>query len=119
MSKILLAEDDDSMRQWLCKALSAANHEVVDCANGHDALLQLHKTPDFDLLLTDIVMPRVDGIELSKKATALYPSIKIMFITGFSGMNVGIQDKSSHTHVMAKPFHLKDLVAQVEQLLKE
>ena len=119
MSKILIAEDDDPMRAWLCKALTAAGHDVVDCANGHDALLQLHKTPDFDLILTDIVMPRMDGIELSKKAIALCPAIKTMFITGFSGMNVGIKEKTDHTQVMAKPFHLKDLVAQVEQLLKE
>ena len=118
MAKILLAEDDDSMRGWLVKALTKVGHDVVDCANGHDALLQIHKSKDFDLLLTDIVMPGVDGIELAKKTKDLLPNIHTLFITGFSGMNLGSHEKDAHTYVMNKPFHLNDLVAQVNRVLK-
>ncbi|PCH98754.1 MAG: response regulator [Alphaproteobacteria bacterium] len=118
MARILLAEDDNAMRQWLVKALVQAGHDVVDCSNGKDALLQIHKTKNFDLLLTDIVMPGVDGIELAKRTQGLIPNIKTMFITGFSGMNVGTSEKDTHTHyTMAKPFHLRDMVKQVETIL--
>lgn len=119
MPKILLAEDDHALRQWLLKALREAGHTVIDCANGKDALLQLHKHHDFDLLLTDIVMPGIDGVELAQKARALFPDMKTMFITGFAGMSVGIDDKNPHTQIMAKPFHLKDLVRQVATLLQD
>jgi len=123
MAKILLAEDDHAMRTFLCAALQKAGHDVVDCENGKDAWLQIHKNKDFDLLLTDIVMPGMDGIELSQKATKNIPSIKTMFITGFSAVSVGKDAKKDHTDhhtkIMSKPFHLKDLINEVETLLAE
>ena len=63
MTKILLAEDDDSMRAFLAAALRRAGHEVQDYADGETALAALEREV-FDLLLTDIVMPGLDGIEL-------------------------------------------------------
>jgi len=122
MSKILLAEDDDAMRHFLAKALVKQGHEVVDCANGMDAFDAIKKNPDFDMLLTDIVMPGMDGIELSNKSMALCPDIKIMYITGFAGMNVGETQKSSHNppiKTLSKPFHLNDLIKQVDATLTE
>lgn len=122
MSKILLAEDDEAMRHFLAKALIKHGHDVTDCANGQDALDHMQSAPDFDLLLTDIVMPGMDGIELSGKASSINPSIKIMYITGFSGMNVGEDNKNSHTppiKTLSKPFHLNDLIKQVNLTLTE
>lgn len=122
MSKILLAEDDDAMRHFLAKALVKQGHEVVDCANGMDAFDAIKKNPDFDMLLTDIVMPGMDGIELSNKSMALCPDIKIMYITGFAGMNVGETQKNSHNlsiKTLSKPFHLNDLIKQVDATLTE
>ena len=64
LHRILLAEDDDSMRGFLVKALEKANYDVVAFENGEDAYERLKREP-FTLLLTDIVMPKMDGIELA------------------------------------------------------
>lgn len=118
MAKILLAEDDHSMREFLTIALGKAGHEIVARPNGLEALEELKVHKDFELLLTDIVMPGMDGIELSQMATKLCPDIKVMFITGFTGvaMDNNLPD-DENAKVLSKPFHLKELVSQVETLL--
>ena len=85
MSKILLAEDDTDMRRFLVKALQNAGYEVISYDNGLSAYQRLREEP-FELLLTDIVMPEMDGIELARRASELDPDIKIMFITGFAAV---------------------------------
>src|SRR4029453_5592410 len=81
--KILLAEDDNDMRRFLPRALQNAGYDVIAFDNGLSAYNRLREEP-FELLLTDIVMPEMDGIELARKATELDPDIKVMFITGFA-----------------------------------
>ena len=76
--RILLAEDDDSMRGFLTRALTKAGYEVVAFANGAEAYDRLKEEP-FSLLLTDIVMPRMDGIELARRASELDPELKIEY----------------------------------------
>lgn len=119
MAHILIAEDDTSMLGFLKLALEKAGHTVIDETNGVDALERLKTTKkDFDLLLTDIVMPGMDGIELSQEATKIKPDMKVMFITGFSAVAVGRDDIDHEKEkVLSKPFHLNDLVEQVETLL--
>ena len=85
MAKILLAEDDNDMRRFLVKALQNAGYEVISFDNGLSAYQRLREEP-FELLLTDIVMPEMDGIELARRASELDPDIKIMFITGFAAV---------------------------------
>ncbi len=82
MHKILLAEDDNDMRRFLVKALENAGFQVSSHDNGMSAYQRLREEP-FEMLLTDIVMPEMDGIELARRASELDPDIKIMFITGF------------------------------------
>lgn len=119
MAKILLAEDDKSMRDFLTLALTKAGHDVTPSENGIDALKILQRDQNFDLLLTDIVMPGMDGIELSQKVTSQCPDIKVMFITGFAAVAVGKNQVSDEeARVLSKPFHLKDLVNKVEKLLE-
>jgi two-component system, cell cycle response regulator CpdR len=124
MAKILLAEDDPSMRSFLTTALEKAGHEVEARSDGLDALNAVEGSVDgtFNLLLADIVMPGMDGIELAQKATALHPSLKVMFITGFAAVAMGARNpqhnpQQTDTRVLSKPFHLRDLVDQVSQLL--
>ncbi len=117
--RILLAEDDDAMRGFLERALEKAGYEVVAFANGADALERLHEEP-FTLLLTDIVMPRMDGIELARRAAELDPDLKIMFITGFAAVILNNDTAApKDARVLSKPFHLKDLVREVGRLLEE
>ncbi len=85
MARILLAEDDENMRIFLARALERAGHEVSAVGDG-DAALALAGTADFDLLLADVVMPGIDGIELARRVSALLPELRIMFITGFAAV---------------------------------
>ena len=120
MAHILVVDDDPSMLSFIKTALERADYEVTDCNNGKDALSVLKENQKIDLLLTDIVMPGMDGIELSKEAKILIPDLKTMFISGFSVNTADTKTKISFKgNLMAKPFHLKDLIAQVQKLLAE
>lgn len=115
--KILLAEDDNDMRRFLVRALSNAGYEVVSFDNGRSAYDRLREEP-FELLLTDIVMPEMDGIELARRATELDPDIKVMFITGFAAVALNAAEQApKDSKVLSKPFHLKDLVSEVDRML--
>ncbi len=115
--RILLAEDDDSMRGFLERALVKAGYEVIAFENGKDALDRLKQEP-FTLLLTDIVMPLMDGIELARRASELDPELKIMFITGFAAVTLNTDMQApKDAKVLSKPFHLKDLVQEIDRLL--
>ncbi|BBF94072.1 MULTISPECIES: cell cycle two-component system response regulator CpdR [Blastochloris] len=118
MSKILLAEDDNDMRRFLVKALMNAGYEVVSFDNGLSAYQRLREEP-FELLLTDIVMPEMDGIELARRATELDPDIKVMFITGFAAVALNPDSRAPRdAKVLSKPFHLRDLVNEVQRMLQ-
>jgi two-component system cell cycle response regulator CpdR len=119
MAHILLAEDDISMCGFLTLALEKAGHSVTATHNGLDALKAIEdSSAAYDLLLADIVMPGMDGIELSQKATKIKPDLKVMFITGFAAVAMGNKDiDQTKAKILSKPFHLNDLVEQVETLL--
>src|SRR5476651_407946 len=115
--KILLAEDDNDMRRFLARALTKAGYEVVSFDNGKAAYDRLREEP-FELLLTDIVMPEMDGIELARRASELDPDIKIMFITGFAAVALNADSTApKHAKVLSKPIHLRDLVSEVNKML--
>jgi two-component system cell cycle response regulator CpdR len=117
LARIILAEDDNDMRRFLAKALANAGYEVVSYDNGRSAYERLREEP-FTLLLTDIVMPEMDGIELARRATQLDPDLKVMFITGFAAVALNPDSQApKDAKVLSKPFHLRDLVREVEKLL--
>ncbi len=117
MTKILIAEDDDDMRRFLEKALDKAGYRVVSFDNGASAYDRLREEP-FTLLLTDIVMPEMDGIELARRATEIDPDLKVMFITGFAAVALNPDSNApKDAKVLSKPFHLRDLVNEVEKML--
>ena len=117
MTRILLAEDDDSLRGFLKRALERAGYEVRACADGEEALEALPEA-EWDLLLTDIVMPGADGIEVARQASAVQPELRIMFITGFAAVALNPDSNApKDAKVLSKPFHLKDLVNEVEKLM--
>jgi two-component system cell cycle response regulator CpdR len=114
--RILLAEDDDSMRGFLVRAIERAGYEVVAVDRGTAALPYI-ASGKFDLLLTDIVMPEMDGIELAQRATALAPHMRVMFITGFAAVALAKGSGApSDAKVLSKPFHLRDLVAEIDRI---
>ena len=115
--KILLAEDDNDMRRFLVKALQNAGYDVASFDNGLSAYHRLREEP-FELLLTDIVMPEMDGIELAQKAAGIAPDMRVMFITGFAAVALRAGRAAPQAKVLSKPFHLRDLVAEVDRLFQ-
>lgn len=117
MARILLAEDDNDLRRFLVKALEKAGHQVTAFGEGASAYEEI-KQAAFDLLLTDIVMPEMDGIELARRAAELDPALKIMFITGFAAVALNPDSKApKEAKILSKPFHLRDLVDEVNRLM--
>lgn len=113
--KILLAEDDNDMRRFLVKALEKAGYEVRSFDNGASAYDRLREEP-FTLLLTDIVMPEMDGIELAQHTAKAAPHTQVMFITGFAAVSLRAEENVPQAKLLSKPFHLKDLVREVDML---
>ena len=116
--RILLAEDEDAMRGYLARALEKAGYEVVAVDRGTEAL-PLLESEHFDLLLSDIVMPEMDGIELAQRCNELSPRTKVMFITGFAAVTLKASRDQPRAKVLSKPFHLKDLVLEVERVFED
>jgi two-component system, cell cycle response regulator CpdR len=115
MARILLAEDEQAMREYLTRSLEKHGYDVVSVDRG-TAAAPLLEEQHFDLLLTDIVMPEMDGIELARHCSKVSPQTKVMFITGFSGVALKAGESLPHAKVLSKPFHLKDLVLEVERI---
>lgn len=116
--RILLAEDDNAMRTYLERALENAGYSVVSVDRGTDAL-PLLEAESFDLLLSDIVMPEMDGIELAQRCAEISPRTKVMFITGFAAVSLRASREQPHAKVLSKPFHLRDLVLEVERVFDD
>jgi two-component system cell cycle response regulator CpdR len=118
MIRILLAEDDEAMRTYLARALGRAGYEVDAVDRGTDAL-PLLEDQDYDLLLSDIVMPEMDGIELAQRCAEMSPHTRVMFITGFAAVTLKASREAPRAKMLSKPFHLKDLVLEIERTFAE
>lgn len=118
MIRILLADDDDAMRQYLARALTRSGYEVEEADRGTTALEMIRSGRHFDLLLTDIVMPEMDGIELAQKASLTDPNLRVMFITGFSAVTLKAGQAMPNAKVLSKPFHLRDIVLEVDRMFE-
>ena len=116
--RILLAEDEEAMRTYLERALTNAGYEVSSVDRGTEAI-PLLESEHFDLLLSDIVMPEMDGIELAQRCAEISPRTKVMFITGFAAVSLRASREQPHAKVLSKPFHLRDLVLEVERVFED
>jgi two-component system, cell cycle response regulator CpdR len=118
MIRILLAEDDTAMRTYLVRALEQAGYQVDAVGRGTEALPLLQDI-DYDLLLSDIVMPEMDGIELAQRCAEISPRTRVMFITGFAAVTLKASQEAPRAKMLSKPFHLKDLVLEVERIFED
>ena len=106
------------MRAYLARALTNAGYRVETVDRGTDAI-PLLEAQHFDLLLSDIVMPEMDGIELAQRCAEISPRTKVMFITGFAAVSLRASREQPAAKVLSKPFHLRDLVLEVERMFDE
>lgn len=117
MAHILVADDEEALRVFLARALTLRGHKVDTAMDGADALAKLG-TAKFDLLLSDIMMPIMDGITLALNASRDYPTLPIIMMTGYVAEKERAQDLDSMVHtIVSKPFSMDDICAQVEEAL--
>jgi two-component system, cell cycle response regulator CpdR len=118
MAKILVAEDDRAVSAFVVRALAHGGHEVTAVPDGLAALTRL-AGESFDLLLTDIVMPGLDGIALALKASKDYPAMRILLMTGFAAERQRAHNLEALIHrVIAKPFTLDEICAAAADALR-
>jgi two-component system, cell cycle response regulator CpdR len=117
VARILIAEDDPTVIAFIERALRHAGHDVVSVADGLAALAALEHGR-FDLLLTDIVMPGLDGIALALRVTRDYPSLRVLLMTGFAAERQRAYNLEALVHrVVEKPFTLQQICAAVAEEL--
>jgi CheY-like chemotaxis protein len=119
MARILLAEDDEALRVLCARALTMDGHEIATASDGAEALDVIARDEaSFDLLLTDIRMPIMDGIALALAAARDYPTLTILLMTGYADQRERAHGLDAIIHdVLAKPFSVATLRAAVSEAL--
>jgi two-component system, cell cycle response regulator CpdR len=119
MAKILIAEDDEAVRDLVARALKEDGHELTVAADGAAALDALGRHDgDFDLLLTDVKMPVLDGIALALAAGRDHPDVAIMLMTGYADQRERTHGLDALVHdVVAKPFSVEQIKGAVREAL--
>lgn len=116
---VMLVEDEDAVRMFSARALREKGYIVVEANSGERALELLNQGQKIDLLVTDVVMPKMDGPTLSKNVQNLYPNTKTIFISGYTEDTFRKDiDKHMRIHFLQKPFTLKELASKVKEVLK-
>ena len=119
MARILLADDDAATRDLVQRALAIDGHAVTPTTDGTEALEKLQENPaGFDLLISDVQMPAMDGIALAEQGLAIAPGLRVILMSGF----VGELDRAGHlkgrlSHVITKPFSLDEIRSAVRGAL--
>jgi two-component system, cell cycle response regulator CpdR len=117
MARILITEDEDSLRSFVARALRLDGHETHEAADGAEGLEKLAEGP-YDLLLSDIRMPVMDGIELAHRASSDFPDMKILLMTGYAEQRERADDLALKiVDVVSKPFALPDIRSAVARAL--
>jgi two-component system cell cycle response regulator CpdR len=119
MPRVLIADDEDSMRALVARAIAMDGHDTVTAQDGAEALEILTREQGaFDLLLTDIQMPVMDGIALALAAARDFPKLTILLMTGFADQRERASNLSAIAHdVITKPFSVADIRTAVADAL--
>jgi len=121
MARIIIVDDDVQIRDMLRQMLERAGYEVVEAPNGKVALRLCREKPA-DLVITDLIMPEMEGVETIMKLRHDFPDVKIIAISG--GGRAGLEEylysaeKLGALRTFTKPFNRKEIIAAVNELLK-
>lgn len=117
--QILIVEDDEAMREFLAQAISRSGYYVEAVPDGTEALRRV-EDGNFDLLLTDIRMPGLDGLELARQARRRVPGLGVLLVTAYVQDALGATDlDGAGIDVLSKPFNLNELIDRVETILPQ
>jgi DNA-binding NtrC family response regulator len=118
-NKILVVDDEDALRTVLSGELVSEGYEVSTAADGDEAISNVQKE-NFDLVLLDIKMPRMNGFEVLKFIKEKYPKTKVVMLTGFADLKNAIESKKLGAEdFVSKPYDLVDLLTTIERVLSE
>lgn len=118
MARILLADDDAATRDLVQRALATDGHTVTPTQDGTEAAEQLRDAPGFDLLITDVQMPGMDGIALAQAGMAANPNLRVILMSGFAGGLERAEDLGSKvSRVLTKPVTLEQIRTAVKAVL--
>jgi len=113
---VLLVDDDAAVRAIAAAALRESGLEVIEAADGLEGFVQFEAHPEIGLILTDVVMPGIDGFKVAEIAKLLRPTVKVLYVTAYPGQAdeyLGIR----HGEILMKPYRLAALVAAVRRTL--
>jgi two-component system, cell cycle response regulator CpdR len=119
MARVLIADDEDSMRSLVARAIAMDGHDTIAAQDGAEALdILIREDGAFDLLLTDIQMPVMDGIALALAAARHFPQVTILLMTGFADQRERASNLNAIIHdVITKPFSVADIRTAVADAL--
>jgi len=111
---ILLVDDDPTIREMISTVLQRGGYDVVSASNGAQALTIAQSDGRFGLVLSDIVMPGMSGVQLCERLRALRPEMKCILMSGY---DMGLMSSQWNAHFLPKPFFPQDLLGKVREVL--
>src|SRR6476619_1049146 len=118
MGRILVADDHDSLRRGIVRALSDAHHEVEEAPNGNVAIEKLHEG-QFDVVLSDLKMGGSDGLDVLRTAKALHPNTAVILMTAFGSVNTAVEAmKIGAFDYVLKPFEIEEMEVKIDKALE-
>lgn len=119
MGRVLIVDDEEEIRNILAEFLTTMNFEVVTAIDGHDALYNLQKS-NFDLVISDLVMPNMDGLELLKKVLDIDDKIVFVMITGHPTVQTAVEAiKAGAYDYITKPFRFDDVQLRINRAFEK
>ena len=118
---VLVVEDEDIVRELVCEVLENQGYNILCARDGIEAL---HMAEEFDgdihLLVTDVIMPNMNGHELAAKLSAVRPDMKILYVSGYSDTDIGDHGElDPHSELLQKPFTPQTLARKIRDVLRE
>ena len=122
MARVLVIDDEEQVRTLIREVLEGAGHEVMEAGNGREAM-KLYEANPTNVVITDLVMPEQDGLEIIRELRRRFPAVKIIAVSGAQQkLNLDllyVAEKLGALHTLEKPFEIRKLVALVEELLQD
>ncbi len=116
-TRVLLVEDEASVRNVVARLLTKLGYEVSSAASAEEAIRFFDRGSSFDLVVTDIVMPGLSGIEMAELLKTRYPFLRFLFISGYTSRELGTAPKAPPEPFLPKPFTMQELSEEVRKAL--
>lgn len=117
--RVLLVEDEDTVRNVVARLLIKLGYSVSSAADAEEAIALFEEGADFDLVVTDIVMPGLSGIEMSEVLKSRFPELRFLFISGYASRELGTAPTAPPEPFLPKPFTMHELADEVRKALED